>query len=106
MKKIKARGTNLIVLPFSNSENPTSEGGIEIAETEIERATIIVVGDELKEIYKPGDTILMPKGTKGTTIGYNGKAHIFIDGKPVNSGGNVYAIETNEVVPKDKGDSL
>lgn len=106
MKKIETRGTNLIVLPFANAENSISEGGMEVVEIEIERATVVVVGDEVKDVYSPGDTVIIPKGTKGTTIGYHGKPHLFIDGKPVNSGGNVWAKEVNEKPVIDKGDSF
>lgn len=101
MKKTEVQGYNLLVAPHESKEAGNLDGSIDIVELEIERALVVLAGNEVKEVFRTGDIVVMPKGVKGTTIVYNGKPHLFINGKPVNSGGDVWAKESWETDYKD-----
>lgn len=106
MIRIQPLGSKLLVLPIEvQQENFKTEAGIEIVENEIERATVVEVGTDVKNVFKKGQIVIMPP-KRGVTKIYNGKQHFLIDGLPHNQGGDVYGIEIEEKPVIDKGDGL
>jgi co-chaperonin GroES (HSP10) len=105
MTRLQPLGSKILVIPITGQENHTTKYGIELVEVELSRASVVEVGTGVSEIFKKGDIVIFPK-SRGTAKHYQGKPHLFIDGNPVNNGGDVWAIETTEILPKDKGDGL
>lgn len=103
-KKIQPMGTKLIVFPI-DKQNEISESGLELVNLVLQYGEIIEVGLEVMDVYKKGDIIIYP-AERGNTQHYQKKNMLWLDGKPFTSGGDVWAIVTDENIPEDKGDSL
>lgn len=97
-------GTKLLVFPTEMKEHVT-DTQIVVVQNDLRAATVIEVGTEVKNVYKKGQVVIYPKNT-GVGQMYRGKAHFWLDGRPVNSGGDVWGIIENEPEKKDKGDGL
>lgn len=89
--KLKPVGTKLLVLPLSQEEYVT-ETNIHLIESELERAEVMEVSDEIADVYKVGDIVLYPKSIGILQI-YNGKKCLWINGAGYPSG-DVWAIAT------------
>ena len=89
--KLKPVGTKLLVLPLSQEEYVT-ESNIHLIESELERAEVVEVSDEIADVYKVGDIVLYPKSIGSLQI-YNGKNCLWINGAGYPSG-DVWAIAT------------
>lgn len=85
--QIKPFGSKLIVLP-KDRENHKSEGGIEVI-SPLKFCEVVEVSDEYSDIYSKGD-LLLYEG-EGKSELYNGQACFWIDGRPSNENGNVWA---------------
>ena len=95
MTKISPCGTKLIVEPVA-AETFTTEGNIELVNLDLSEGIIVEVGSHLKDVFKKGDRIIYPTGTKATTIPYLDKPHLFLDGRPPSDGGDVWAVVTQD----------
>jgi hypothetical protein len=89
--KLKPVGSKLLVLPLE-AKNYVTESKIELVESELSRAEIVEVSDELADIYKVGEVVLLPSKI-GTLQIYNGKNCLWINGNGYPSG-DVWAIVT------------
>lgn len=105
MIRLQPIGSKLLVLPITNEENSKTEGGLEMVELEFSRGTIVEVGTGVTDVFKKGDVVIFPK-QRGTTKMYQGQQHLWIDGQPVSSGGDVWAIEIEDKPVIDKGENL
>lgn len=94
MIKIFPQGSNLLINPISK-ENYKTDSGIEIVDIVLAQGEVMEVSEEYSTIYKKGD-IVMYSETAGITQPYNGKLCIWLNGKPVNDGGNVCCVVTDE----------
>lgn len=105
MTRIQPLGSKLLVLPITGEEDYITEGNIVVVDTELSRAVVVEVGADVTNVFKKGDVVIFPK-SRGTSKHYQGKPHLWIDGQPVNSGGDVWGLEVEEKPVIDKGDSL
>ena len=105
MTRIMPLGSKILCLPITEEKNHTTGGGIELVEIELAKATVVEVGTGVTDVFKKGDIVIYPK-SRGTSKPYKGQTHIFLDGNPVTSGGDVWALEIEEKPVIDKGDSL
>ena len=87
--KLKPVGTKLLVSPVE-SKNYVTETNIELIETELARAEVVEVSEELSSIYKVGDIVMFPDKMGSLQI-YNGKKCLWLNGSgfPV---GDIWAI--------------
>lgn len=92
--KIIPLGSKLLVLPHERKNHKT-EGGIEIVQAELLEGEIIEVSDEFSHLYKVGDVVLF-SASAGQGEYYNGKNCIWIDGRSTASGGDTWAIISND----------
>lgn len=87
--KIIPFGSKIIVLPLQ-TENFKTKGGLEVVETKLATAEVIEVGDDYVDVLKKGDKVLYPEGS-GDGIYYNGQQCIWLDARPVNENGDLWA---------------
>jgi co-chaperonin GroES (HSP10) len=87
---IKPFGSKLIVLPIER-ENFKTKSNIEIVQTELKEGEVKAVSAEYNGILKKGSRVLFPKGA-GIGEFYNNEECVWIDARPVNEGGDVWAI--------------
>jgi len=78
MKKLKPMGNRLLVY-VSETKNFVTESKIELVELTLQEVTVAEVSDELKDIYKVNDTLLISQRA-GISQFYNGKPHLWISG--------------------------
>jgi len=94
--KIEPLGNRILVLPVKK-ENYITETNIELVDNGLEVGEVVEFSPLFKGVYKKGDIILFPKNS-GLSQTYNGKLHLFLDGRGY-SDGHCYAIVGNS---KDK----
>jgi hypothetical protein len=87
--KLKPVGSKLLVLPLETKDYVT-DTNIQLIESELERAEVVEVSDELYGVYKKGDVVLYPSKIGSLQI-YNGKKCLWINGAGYPSG-DVWAI--------------
>lgn len=88
--KLQPIGTRLLVLPIEK-ENFKTEANIEVVDTELAYFEVVEVGTDVQDVFKKKDIVICLK-TTGTSQFYNHKPHLWIDGRPGNQGGDVWAI--------------
>ena len=95
-KKVKYSplGTKLLILQLPR-ENHKTEAGIEVVQADLDEGEIVEVGSDVQDVYKKGDIILYSKEA-GQGEFYNGKTHLWIDGRAIDKGGDVVAIVSEE----------
>ena len=94
MKSYRPQGQKLLVLT-SAADHQTTEGVIIAVDHTLCEATVVEVGSEVTDIYKKGDTILIPQKT-GVAQFHNGKQHLWINGSPAPQG-DVWSIVINDL---------
>lgn len=104
MEIIQPVGTKLIVKPIEMKKHVT-KAGLQVESIDLREAVVVGIGTDMKDIYKPGDRILYPRGA-GVGQLYKGEAHFWLDGRGTNNNGDVWGVISDEVPKKDKGDSL
>jgi hypothetical protein len=87
--KLKPVGTKLLVFPLE-TKNYVTDTNIELIQTELARAEVMEVSDELSNIYNVGDVVMLPESV-GTLQIYNGKKCLWINGMGFPNG-DVWAI--------------
>ena len=92
MKKYYPQGNRLLVLPTETEHK--GEGNIVVVDHTLSEVQVVEVSTELKDIYKKGDTLIIPQKS-GVSQFHNGKTHLWINGAghPL---GDVFAIVTEE----------
>jgi len=98
------QGSKLIVLPLPK-ENFVTEGNLEIIDNNLITGKVVEVSKEWEGVYQRGDIVIFSEKA-GTGLMYQGKPHLYLNGKSHSDNGDIWAIETNDIQPKDKGDSL
>ena len=83
-------GSKLLIEPQERKEHKT-QAGLEILNAELSEGKVIEVSDDFKEIYKQGDTVLYSRGA-GQGEYYQGKTCVWIDGRSINNGGDVWSL--------------
>lgn len=87
---IKPFGSKIIVFP-TERKNFKTESNIEIVQTELKEGEVKAVSGEYNGILKKGSRVLFPKGV-GIGEYYNGEECIWLDARPANEGGDIWAI--------------
>lgn len=83
-------GSKILISPREKTNHKT-EAGIEIIQNELAEGTIIEVSEEYKQFFAIGDVILYSMSA-GNGEYYNGKSCMWIDGRSVDRGGDVWAV--------------
>ena len=81
---IKPLGNRILVLPVKK-ENYITETNIELVDNTLATAEVIEFAKMFEGVYKKGDIILYPKDA-GNSQSYNGKGHIWLDGRGATDG--------------------
>jgi co-chaperonin GroES (HSP10) len=89
---IKPLGNRILVLPVKK-ENYITETNIELVDNTLATAEVIEFAKMFEGVYKKGDIILFPKDA-GNSQTYNGKTHLWLDGRGATDG-HVWAIIGN-----------
>jgi len=89
--KIKPLGNRILVLPVKK-ENYITETKIELVDNTLATAEVIEFAPMFENVYKKGDIILYPKDA-GNSQTYNGKTHLWLDGRGYTDGQVVAIIE-------------
>jgi len=87
--KLKPVGSKILVLPLE-SKNYVTDTNIELVETELARAEVVEVSDDLSHIYKQGDIVMHPEKSVVLQI-YNGKKCLWLNGMGFPNG-DIWAI--------------
>ena len=87
-------GSKLLIEPQKRKEYKT-EAGIDVINSDLSEGKIVEVSDDFKEIYKEGDIVLYSLGA-GQGEYYQGKPCVWIDGRSVNNGGDVWSLILND----------
>lgn len=91
MKLIKPIGSKLIVKPLPMEDTQT-ESGITVLDLELEKAEVVEVSEEYSNRFKPKDIVLYPKGSGISLPHYKKTNCLWLDGRPVNEGGDIWAL--------------
>ena len=86
---IKPFGSQLIVLPLER-ENLKTESGLDVVQNELKKGEVKAVSEDYYGVLKKGSHVLFPKDI-GIGEYYNGEQCIWIDARPVNEGGDIWA---------------
>ena len=87
--KLKPVGSKLLVLPLE-TKNYVTNTNIELVETELARAKVMEVSDELSHIYNVGDVVMFPDKAGVLQI-YNGEKCLWLNGMGFPNG-DIWAI--------------
>jgi len=101
--KLQPQGSKLLVKEIDKPDFVT-ESGIIALDQQLGYAIVVELSPDFKDVYKQGDTILIPKNV-GISQHYNGSVHSFIDGKG-QPYGDVWAVVSEAKQGNDKGDGL
>lgn len=93
-KKLKPQGRLILVLP-SKEKNHITDSNIEIVQSELSEGVIIDYSEEFEGIYKKQQEIIFPE-KRGTSIFYNGKPHIYLNGDGYPKGDVMFMIEDDK----------
>lgn len=85
MELIVPVGQKLIIRPLESKEYKT-EGGIFVADMNLQKGEVMAVSQELKDVYNEGDKVIIPLNV-GISLQYKGKSCIW-----VNSQTEIYGI--------------
>lgn len=88
--RLEPLGSKILIEPREKTNHKT-EAGIEIVQNELAEGEVIEVSEEYKQFFAPGDVILYSMSA-GNGEYYKGKSCMWIDGRSVSSGGDVWAI--------------
>lgn len=94
MIKITPVGTKIIVHPLP-METTQTDGGIIAVDFTLERAEVVEVSADLKNIYSIGDIVLYPEGSGETLPNYKKKNCKWLDGRGFPEG-QIWGLETEE----------
>ena len=77
--KLKPVGSKLLVFPLE-TKNYVTNTNIELVETELARAKVMEVSEELSHIYNVGDIVMFPDKAGVLQI-YNGEKCLWLNGE-------------------------
>jgi len=79
MNKLQPLGFKIIVSPIAK-EHEKTDGGVIGVENNFLTAQVVEFSDDFKSVYKKGDKVLYSTDAGNGTL-YNGKPHLFLDGR-------------------------
>ena len=82
--KLKPLGNRILVLPVKK-ENYITGANIELVDFSLSAAEVVEFAPMFDGVYKKGDIILYPKNI-GMSQTYNGKTHLWLDGRGYTDG--------------------
>lgn len=94
MNKIVPQGNVILVVPVSTDVSFTEGTELQLI-SNLKTAEIVELSKNFDGIYKPGDKVLIAEKS-GVEHLYKGKLHLFIDGRGMYDGGDVWAVTTEE----------
>lgn len=103
MIKLSPQGNRVLVEPLA-TENYVNEKGIEFVDNDNQQVKVVEYAPIFEGLYAKGDILLVPK-TMGSSQQYNGKLHLWLDGRGYTDGA-VIAIISKVKQGTDKGDNL
>jgi len=95
MQKYIPVGTKILVEPCGEL-NQVSSGGLSLVNLTLQKGKIIEISEDFK-IYKNGDVIVYPSNAPdASSMAYNGKNCVWLDGRPASEGGHIWFIIESE----------
>lgn len=90
--KLNPVGAFILVKPVS-LDNHTTESNVELIDNTFQTVEVVENSNQFKEVYKEGDFLKITKSV-GHLQMYKGERHLWINGKGIGDGGDVWAIIT------------